>query len=194
MNGIDKIAQRLTEQAQAEINGILGAAQEEAEQITARYGAQAQQEAAELAGKNEKAAAEREQRLISAAEMEAKKTVLAARQEMVEAVYVRALEKLCALPQEQYISVLADLLAQAAPNGRGEVIFSEEDRKSVGAAAVAKANAAGGGALTLCDETRPIRGGFILKDGNVEVNCAFDTLVRLQKAQTAGAVAKKLFD
>ena len=48
-------------------------------------------------------------------------------------------------------------------------------------------------ALTLSGETAPIQGGFILKDGNVEVNCAFDTLVRLQKAETAGQVAQRLF-
>ena len=36
-------------------------------------------------------------------------------------------------------------------------------------------------------------GGFVLKNGSVEVNCTFDTLVRLQKAETAGAVAAKLF-
>ena len=50
-----------------------------------------------------------------------------------------------------------------------------------------------GGKLTLSGETAPIQGGFILKDGNVEVNCAFDTLVRLQKAETAGQVAQRLF-
>ena len=47
--------------------------------------------------------------------------------------------------------------------------------------------------LSLSEETRPMRGGFILKDQNVEVNCTFETLVRLQRAETAGAVAKKLF-
>ena len=49
------------------------------------------------------------------------------------------------------------------------------------------------GQLTVAEETRPIRGGFILADGRVEVNCSFDTLVRLQKNETAGAVAKILF-
>ena len=59
-------------------------------------------------------------------------------------------------------------------------------------AGVATAAKSAGG-LTLSQETRPIKGGFILKDENVEVNCTFDTLVRLQKAETAGTVAKKLF-
>ena len=60
-------------------------------------------------------------------------------------------------------------------------------------AAGVSAIAQGTAMLTLSEETRPIQGGFILKNGNIEVNCTFDTLVRLQKAETAGAVAKKLF-
>ena len=56
-----------------------------------------------------------------------------------------------------------------------------------------KANQEGGKNLTLSGETRSIPGGFILRSGSVEVNCAFDTLVRLQKAETAGDVVKKLF-
>ena len=47
--------------------------------------------------------------------------------------------------------------------------------------------------LSLSQQCRPIRGGFILADGNVEVNCTFETLVRLQKQQIAGEVAKLLF-
>lgn len=193
MNGIEKITRLIEEESQAEIDRILGDAREEAAQITARYQAQAGAEAAELAAKNEKAAAEREERLVSAAQMEARKVQLAAKQEMVEKTYARALEKLCAMPDEQYVAVLADLLVQASSSGQEEAVFSKEARERVGKAAVEKANAASGKHLVLAEETRPIGGGFILKDKNVEVNCTFDTLVRLQKAETAGAVAKQLF-
>ena len=48
------------------------------------------------------------------------------------------------------------------------------------AKAVEKANAASGKHLTLAKDAAPIRGGFILRDRNVEVNCAFETLVRLR--------------
>ena len=48
--------------------------------------------------------------------------------------------------------------------------------------------------LTLAEETRPIQGGFILLDGKVEVNCAFETLVRLQRTEMAAQVAAALFD
>lgn len=56
------------------------------------------------------------------------------------------------------------------------------------------AMAQGTAMLTLAEETRPIRGGFILLDGKVETNCAFETLVRLEKTAMAGEVAKLLFD
>ena len=194
MNGIEKITARITQDAQAEIDRILADAREQAAQITARYQAQADAEAQSLAARNEKAAAEREERLVSVAQMEARKVALAAKQEMVEQVYRRALEKLRTMPQEQYTDVLAALLVQASATGTEEAIFSAEDRDKAGKAAVAKANGQlPKGGLTVSRETRNIAGGFILKDNNVEVNCTFDTLVRLQRAETAGAVAKKLF-
>lgn len=151
-----------------------------------------------MKAKNEKTASEQEERLVRMAQMEARKVSLAAKQEMVEQAYRLALEKLCAMPEEQYVAVLADLLARASTTGREEVIFSASDRERVGEAAVAKANELlakqrSAGALALSEEVRGIPGGFILKDNNVEANCAFDTLVRLQKTETAGVVAKKLF-
>ena len=52
----------------------------------------------------------------------------------------------------------------------------------------------GTGMLTLSEETRNIRGGFIMLDGDVEVNCAFETLVRLQRERLEKEVAQALFD
>ena len=156
--------------------------------------AQADAQRRELTAKNEKAAAEREERLISAARMEARKVALAARQEMVDKAYDLALEKLCAMPEKTYVETVAQLLAQAAPNGQGEVILNPQVSASMGPAIVERANALiGGGKLTLSKTAREIRGGFILKCGNVEVNGTFETLVRLQRTQNAGAVAKQLF-
>ena len=193
MNGIEKITQRIASDAQAEVDRILGEARDEAARITANYRAQADAEAQELADKNERAAAEQEERLISAAQMKASRLQLAAKQEMVEKAYIQALDKLCAMPKEQYVDVLAKLLVEASSNGKEEAVFSKEDREQVGKAAVEKANQLSGKQLRLSEETQPIRGGFILKDKNVEVNCTFETLVRLQKAETAGAVVKTLF-
>ena len=136
MNGIDTIIQRLNIDAKAETDALLEKARQEAAAVAARYQAQADKEAADLAARNERLAAEREERLISAAQMEARKTVLAAKQAVMEETYAKALEKLRNLPEARYVEVLTELLLQAAPHGVGEVLFSAQDRETVGQAAV----------------------------------------------------------
>lgn len=228
MNGIEKITQRMEDDAQREINEVLTAARAQAEEIARRSREQADRESAAIAARGESAAAEREKRLESMAEMESRKLVLAAKQEVLDEAFTMALEKLCTLPDEEYIELLAALAVKAARTGREKVIFSQKDRNRVGKAVVTRANdalarkvaprlpndltdtragaildkvvtgasaiLAGTGMLTLAEETRPIKGGIILSDGDVETNCTFETLVRLQRENISGEVAKVLFD
>ena len=228
MNGIEKITQRMEDDAQREINEVLTAARAQADEITRRSREQADRESAAITARGESAAAEREKRLESMAEMESRKLVLAAKQEVLGEAFSMALEKLCTLPDEEYIQLLAALAVKAARTGREKVIFSQKDRNRVGKAVVTRANdalarkvapklpgdltdtkagalldkvvtgasaiLAGTGMLTLAEETRPIKGGIILSDGDVETNCTFETLVRLQRENISGEVAKILFD
>ena len=228
MDGIEKITGRIEADAQKEIDTLLAGANSRAEEIRAAAQAQAKRESEEARVRWEKAAAEREKRLESMAEMESRKLVLAAKQEVLDEAFTMALEKLCTLPDEEYIELLAALAVKAARTGREKVIFSRKDRNRVGKAVVTRANdalarkvaprlpgdltdtkagaildkvvtgasaiLAGTGMLTLAEETRPIKGGIILSDGDVETNCTFETLVRLQRENISGEVAKVLFD
>ena len=47
--------------------------------------------------------------------------------------------------------------------------------------------------LTLADEIREMDGGLILRDGKVEINCAFETQLRVLRETMAADVAKVLF-
>lgn len=195
MNGIEKIIDRISGDAQREIDDVLAKAQAEAEEITAQYQAQAQAEAEDILARGERAALERSQRLASVAQLECRKAVLAAKQEIIEEAFQRAMEKLTQLPQEEYVALLASLAAQAAVKGNETLIFSVADRARVGKAVVVSANQKLGdrGQLTLSEQTRPMQGGFILSDGRVEVNCTFETLVRLQRSTLSTKVAEVLF-
>lgn len=193
MNGIEKIIDRISGDAQAEIGAVLNQAKAEAAEITARYEAQAKAETDDILARGKRAAAEREERLVSVAQLECRKAQLAAKQEVIDASFKLALEKLLALPEDKYVALLADLAVQAAPSGKGKLIFSQTDRARVGKAVVLAANEKLNGSLTLAEETRPMNGGFVLSDGRVEVNCSFETLVRLQKAELTGKVTGVLF-
>lgn len=192
MNGIERITARIEADAQGEIDALLASAQAEAAEIEQEYQRRAEALRTQLLAKSEKAALEREERLLSAAKMEGRKTLLAARQDLVDQAFLAAQAKLCLLPHDEAVEVLAKLMVRASASGQEEVIFSQADRERIGAAAVEKANAAGK-RLRLAEETRSIRGGFILREGRVEINCAFETLVRLEKSRSAAAAAKLLF-
>ena len=194
MNGIDKIKQRITQEVQGEIATLEAQAKAQASGITDHYAAQARALAEEITTRGEKAAQEREERLVSMAHMEAKKAQLAVKQELLEEAFRLALEKLCALPEGEYVALLTDLTVQAARSGREQVLLSPRDRERVGEEVVRRANARlEDGRLTLAQETRPIRGGVILSDGAVEVNGSFETILRLERPRMAKDSAGILF-
>ena len=195
MDGIEKITGRITADMDREIASIQAEARRQADEITASAAAQAKRESEEILARGRRAASERLERLKSAARMEGGKLELAAKQEMLSKAYDLALEKLVNLPDKEYVNLLADLAVKASSTGREAVIFSQKDRARYGKAVVTQANEKlGDGHLTMSEQSRPIQGGLILSDGDVEVNCTFETLVRLQRGEMDREVAKVLFD
>ncbi len=194
MNGIEKITARIESDAQQKARDILEEAKVQAQSVTdnyARHGATLRQE---LLDKAEEQVLLQVQRMSGAGELEGRKELLRTKQELLEQTFALALEKLRTLPQEAYTALLTGWLVKAAPAGQGEVIMNQSDRTRVGKDVVTAANdALKGGRLTLSQETRPIQGGFVLRDGLVEVNCALETLVDQEKETFYGQAAELLF-
>ena len=191
MKGLDKIIGRIRADAQAEIDAIRAEGDAKAAEVTAAYEAQAKALLDSEAEKSRQAAqsmAERGQRTDA---MDKSKAILAAKQQCIDEAFDRAAQKLRQLPREEYISVLAALAASAGA-GDEEIILSAAD-SDIGEAVVAKANALCGGSFTLSAESRELEGGLILKRGDVEVNCAFATQLRLLRQTMAADVAAILF-
>ena len=167
MYGREKITARLSADADAEIQAIRDKAQAQAEELLAQARAQAEKEKGELLARGRRSAEERKARLISAAQMEGRKMSLAAKQEVLD---------------EAFRPELPDAITDSKVGAfLGKVVNS------------AAAQITGTGLLTLSEETRPIRGGFIMVDGPVEVNCAFEAMVRAQREQLEKPVAEILF-
>ncbi len=226
MEGIEKITAKIAQDAQAEIEKLTAETDEKVKSILDSAQAQAREEAGDIVEKGRAAAGERLERLSSAAQMERRKLELAAKQEVLGEAFDLALEKLCTLPEKEYIDLLTKLALEASASGKERLIFSQKDRARVGKQVVMAANDAlikdrapglpeevtkskmgslmdklihnttaivTGAGLTLSEQTRDIKGGFIMVDGDVEINCAFETLVRLQRERMEKKVAEALF-
>lgn len=198
MNGIEKISARLISDAQVEIDAVKAEASRHCAAILAEYEEKAAQVYARSMERGRAECATRAERMAAAADMEQRKAVLAFKQEMVGEAFARAARVLAELPKDEYIDFLARMMAEAAVTGREEVCLSERDALAVGAEALRRANAlikarGGTGSLSLCGEKADIPGGFIMRSGNIEVNCATDTLVQLKRAALSSQVAEILF-
>ena len=128
----------------------------------------------------------------------ARRQLLETKQALVDKAFRQAEQQLRSLPQAEYEALCAHLACGASTSGCEELIFSAEDRERVGAAVTAKANellqkAGKPAQLTLSAETRPIRGGVVLKNGLIETNCSLGTLVDGLRPELSGKVAARLF-
>ena len=192
MKGLDKIIGRIRADAQAEIDAIRAEGDAKAAAIAADYQAQADALAAAEAEKARQAAESMAERGVRGDAMDKSKAILSAKQGCIDEAFTLAAKKLAALPKEDYIAVLAKMAASAGV-GDEEIILSAADH-DLGEAVVAKANEIRGGSFTLSAETRELEGGLILKRGDVEVNCAFATQLRLLRQTMAADVAAILFN
>lgn len=199
MNGIEKITDRIAVDADQEAKALLDSAKKQAAEITASYEALAQSNYDEAIAKGKADAADRIERLASVADLDARKLRLQNKQALLEKAFSQALEKLQALPEDQYVALLAKLAAEGCSTGKESLVLSTTDKDRYGQRVVTAANAllvksGKTGALTLSEESREFSGGLYIKDGNIENNCTFPTIIRMLREQMAGDVAKVLFD
>ena len=142
MDGMEKIAARIREDADREIARMNRETDEQIAALQAQAQAQMDKERADILSRGERAAAERLERLKSAAQMERRKLELSAKQEVLDEAFRKALEQLCSLPDQEYIQLLTALALRAASTGREQLIFSQKDRSRIGKAVVVAANEA----------------------------------------------------
>ncbi|WP_191379889.1 V-type ATP synthase subunit E family protein [uncultured Flavonifractor sp.] len=194
MNGLEKLTGQIDADVQKEIDAALVQARSQAQEIQSWYESQAQIQVEAIRRKGQQDAVFRQERLVDEAKMQARRDILATKQELIGRAFDLALEKLLELPEKEYVALLADLAVKASSTKKEAVIFSQKDRTRYGKTVVTQANEKlGGGHLTLSEQTRPIKGGLILQDSQVETNCSFEVLIHLQRNTLSAEVAQVLF-
>ena len=194
MNGLEKLTGQIDADVQKEIDAALVQARRQAQEIQSWYESQAQIQVEAIRRKGQQDAVFRQERLVDEAKMQARRDILATKQELIGRAFDLALEKLLELPEKEYVALLADLAVKASSTKKEAVIFSQKDRTRYGKTVVTQANEKlGGGHLTLSEQTRPIKGGLILQDSQVETNCSFEVLIHLQRNTLSAEVAQVLF-
>ena len=189
MSGLDKITERLNEECAAQCAGIEAAAHEKAEQITAR----AQADGNALIREYESAARKQADALVaradSAGALEARREALRVKTELVEDVLADAKRMLRGAAADVYFERLGALIARHAQPGEGVLFFGENDLRRMPEAFRAALPAG----ISVSAAPAPIGDGFILKYGDVEINCTFDALFAAAHDDLTLLAAQMLF-
>ncbi len=196
MKGIEKITARITADAEAANSAVRTESAQRIAEIRAEYDKKAQEEAAAILRVGEREAEQQASRIERTAQLEAKRAVLAVKQDMVCQAFDLAKSKIAQMPQAEYIAYLSKQIVQAVGNSNAQLVLNADDKAKYGAQLEALCNVLlkGKGSIAVADETRDMIGGFVLKQGDVEVNCTIDILLELIRGELAAQVAQVLFE
>ncbi|MFS8500255.1 MAG: V-type ATP synthase subunit E family protein [Caldicoprobacter sp.] len=198
MDGIDKIKQRILEDARQEAERIIKSAEEKAEEIKKAKADEAGRLKKRLTEQNIEAAREHKRRMLVSAQLEMKKKVLAVKRDMIEAVFAGVIERISRMPDDQYREVIASMLLNAPLQGDEEVLFSVYDEHRLDQNFLDYINEqlkkqGRNGRLRLSPDRGQFKAGFILRGHKVEINCSFEAIVRALRAEMESQVAEMLF-
>ena len=194
MKGTEKIIAHIQADADAQAAEILARADARCAEIRETYEQKAKEAYAERIRAGVRENQDRLDSMERLANMEGRKAILALKQDMVARSFERAVEKLVALPEAEYVALLSKLAVGASVSGDEEIVLNARDKKAVGDKLIKAANAKlGGGHLSLAGDTGSFRGGLIMRRGNIEVNCTAELLVDLCREDMAAELAGVLF-
>lgn len=198
MTGTEKITTKIIEDAKARALIIEEQAKHEARALIEQASADASQKRDELLKKAESDGEESYKRLIAVAGLEGRKEILRTKQEMIDETFQKALEKVCKLKDQDYQNLLEGMIADAAGNEGGEIMLSEKDAKRMDDRFIGNINqriASSGkkGIVTLSSQRIKTAGGFVLKNGEMEINSTFEILFGMLRTELESDVVRMLF-
>jgi V/A-type H+-transporting ATPase subunit E len=220
MNNLDKIIEKIDGDAASRVAATEKAAEDEVRRLKKEakdHVADIMAKAEKTAEREEERIISRSR---SAGEMRRREILLGAKVGVIDKAYDTAERFLLSLPPDQYKNVLAHLLADAVEERITSVlrlvslygdkeeysseftaVFNEHDReacgkeviRSAGAILRAKSESKKSVKINLAEDTADIKGGVILRCGDIESNCSVEAMIRRSHEDTGDAIAAALF-
>ncbi|MBN2374235.1 V-type ATP synthase subunit E [bacterium] len=197
---LDKILVQINTEAQQKAEQILLEAKEKAEQIKRESLEDSRLKKEAILDRARQDAQDREKRMVQMARLSGRKSILAEKQKAINFIFNSAMNRLAGLNPGKYKQILRHMLIKAVRSGREEIILPEKDKKLIDDEwlkgvnrEISKARGLPG-ELKVAKETRPIKGGFILRDGLVEINSSFEAILKYNQNELESDVIALLLE
>ena len=220
-NGLNKITEKILAAAKDQANGILADAQTDCARILADYDERAEQIRLANAHETERKTADLIARATSSAAMAGRNLVGEARSNLIETVFQSAFEEIENKPQTDYAELVIGLLCAAAEElfateeknlalygaeeeevaDTCEILLNADDKERIGKMVLdgvckklkGKISDENLKKITLAEDTVRIKGGAVLRYGEVESNCSLEMLFSMLRRELETDVSRILF-
>ena len=197
MAGAEKLIEKIIGDAQRDAESYWHDAEEKKKDLRDKLNRDIEKRKAEIDRMAEESVRENKKRLAAVYDLEYRKQLLAAKQEMMAQAKALAMQKLEALPDEKYLSLLKQRLIDCAADGTGGIIVSKSEKR-ITKAFLDDVNKTlkerrGTGEIKLLDEKRDMTGGFVYVNGGLEIDMSLEALLSEAWQQSETEVAAVLF-
>ncbi len=189
---IEKITSKIEGDAQAAADVIIGESKRAAWDIVQ----QAEKKAKEIVEKAEKkGAVDRDKAVLSrkaVAVIDGKNVTLSYKQKLIDQCFDEAVDKVTSMEKGEYLNFLTGLVKSAGVS-TGEIILSKKDAE-LSEELIKKLNdEIPNGKFVQSKETKDIKGGVMVANGNSYYNASLDAIVSEIRDQMTAEVADVLF-
>lgn len=187
-SNIEKIIEAISQEARDEVDRISENSRKNVDEIEKLYEKEAALDRDEIMGKAEREVGEVRQRSRSQMGMETRNIRLDAKRRIMEKVFARAEEKLASLPDDQRKTLYERLIKKYSSSGQVVVQMNERDGRMY-----RQKLSVPGIVIKYDEEVGSFLGGVIIKEGDVEISCTFEALVKEAKQARETEIAQMLF-
>ena len=182
MSNLDNLVAEILQQAKKEANRILAKAKAENLEFTEKENKKIQREVDILGQKSEEEAISLKERVVSNANLKSRDMVLQAKEELVDRVLEKALERLKNIDKDSYLDFIENTLKSLNVSKNAEIILTQKMKDILG-------NEVFG--YKVSDDV--VESGCSIKDGNLIYNNEFSNLLEFNKEDLEKEILKKIF-
>ena len=192
---VEEIKKRILNKAESEANLIVNKARERIKEEKNTFESEQKTIFSERTQKEiEKINSELKKR-IDQEKLKESRAILKRKNELLEGVFSEVIEKIASLPKAQYKKFLIDMIVKDAPKGKSVLFLNKKDMGLFPEKVISEVNKSLGKGREIVLGTHPvdIKGGFILKGEEVEIDDSLETIVKDVEEKEEIRISKELF-
>ena len=183
MSNLDNLVAEILQQAQKEANRMLTKAKTENSEFSEKENKKIQKEVDAINDKAQEEAQALKERVISNANLKSRDMILQAKEELVEDVLERVLERLKNIDTKKYLKFVENILKNLNLSKNAELIVTKDMRLALGDKILD---------YKISDQT--VESGCSIKDGNLIYNNEFSNLIEFNREELEREIINKIFE